>query len=186
MSGSAIVDIGILAMVLLSAVLALSRGFAKEALAMGALVAAAAATLYLRPYFLPYAQRYVSDELISNGATILVLFVVVLVLVSLVGHPIAVRVRQSRLGPVDRWLGFAFGALRGLAIVTIAYAILLWFTQPDQPPQWVTQARLVPYVQKLVPYVEEFGVWFMDLMPALSNDQTTTASITDNRESIRA
>ncbi len=53
--------------------------------------------------------------------------------------------RSSMLGPVDRVLGFGFGALKGMLIVVIAFSLLVvgydtaWSYKGR--PNWITTAR---------------------------------------------
>ena len=170
-----LVDLGILAVVLVSGLLALARGFAKEVLALAAWVAAAAATWYLYPKAQPFARSFFANELIADAITVAVLFVVTLVAASIVGHPVAARIREGSLGFVDRWLGFAFGVVRGGLIVTIAYVLLSWVLPAPEQPAWLRSARLVPYVQQA-------GEWLMRIVPTTVRDQTVLAVVAHAEE----
>ena len=52
-------DLGVIGVVLVSAILSLMRGFTREVLAIGSWVAAAAAAYYLHPYVMPYLEHYI-------------------------------------------------------------------------------------------------------------------------------
>ena len=51
-------DLGLLAVILVSALLAMLRGFTREILAIASWIAAAAAAVYFHPYLVPYLKSY--------------------------------------------------------------------------------------------------------------------------------
>jgi membrane protein required for colicin V production len=53
-------------------------------------------------------------------------------------------VLDSRVGALDRTLGFLFGLARGFALVVIAYYIFSGFVPEENQPQWISQARSLP------------------------------------------
>jgi membrane protein required for colicin V production len=57
------------------------------------------------------------------------------------------RVLDSRVGALDRTLGFVFGLVRGLILVVIAYELLIAIMPPENLPGWVTQARSLPVIE---------------------------------------
>src|SRR3546814_6731501 len=59
------------------------------------------------------------------------------------------RTRNSIVGPVDRALGFGFGALKGLILASLLFllAVLVLDTTgggPTERPDWLTQSRSYP------------------------------------------
>ena len=48
---------------------------------------------------------------------------------------------DSRIGALDRTLGFLFGLTRGLLIIVVAFLFFDWLVQPKQQPDWVTKAK---------------------------------------------
>jgi membrane protein required for colicin V production len=143
-----ILDIAVVAIVLISGVLALSRGFVREVLSVGAWVGAAFATLYLFRFAQPVARTYITVELIADIAAGVALFVVTLIALSLISHALSRRIRESALGPVDRSLGLVFGLVRGAAVVALAYMIFAALFPPEDRPAWVTEARTKPLMQE--------------------------------------
>ena len=127
--------------VLISAVLAMIRGFTREVFSIGSWVAAAAVAYFFWDDVLPYVQRYVEDKNIALGVTIAGLFFVTLLIVSLITMRISDFVLDSRAGPLDRTLGFVFGAARGLILVVIAVLFLNFFIAPDQQPRMDRRRR---------------------------------------------
>src|SRR5918995_6928050 len=141
---------GILIFVMLvSAVLAMIRGFTREVFSIGSWVAAAAATYFMWEQALPYTQRYIEDKNLSLGVTIAGLFFLTLLVVSLVTMRISDFILDSKAGPLDRTLGFLFGAARGLILVVIAVLFLNFFIAPDSQPVWIAEAKSKPWLDSL-------------------------------------
>ena len=55
--------------------------------------------------------------------------------------------KNSPIGPLDRALGIAFGVVRGLVIVGLAYLAFTYFVPIRQQPDWLTEARTLPLMQ---------------------------------------
>ncbi len=135
--------------VLVSAVLAMIRGFTREVFSIGSWVAAAAVTYFFWDDVLPYTQRYVEDERVALGITVAGIFFITLLVVSLITMRISDFVLDSRAGPLDRTLGFLFGAARGLILVVIAVLFLNFFMAPDRQPVWIAEAKSKPWLDTL-------------------------------------
>jgi len=56
-------------------------------------------------------------------------------------------VKSSPIGPLDRAAGLAFGVIRGLVIVGLAYMAFTYFVPIREHPRWITEAKLLPIVQ---------------------------------------
>ncbi|WP_420336758.1 CvpA family protein [Roseibium sp.] len=139
-----ILDGLLLAIMFISAVLAMIRGFVREVLSIVSWVAAAAAAFLLYERVLPYVKPYIPQELVAAGVSAAAVFLVTLVIVSYITMRISDFVLDSRIGALDRTLGFVFGAVRGLLLVVVAMMFFNWFVQPDQQPEWVLDAKSRP------------------------------------------
>jgi membrane protein required for colicin V production len=170
--GFLLMDTGIVAVMLISALLAASRGFVKEILAVGAWIAAALTALFLFPLMKNFTRDLVSREILADGITIGMIFVLTLVFVSLISQPISKRVRESNMGSADRALGFGFGLVRGAFIITIGYLLLTWVAPVNDQPDWLRDA-------KLLPLVEQAGQWLLELVPTTFRNENfmTAASV---------
>jgi len=141
---------GILVFVMLvSAVLAMIRGFTREVFSIGSWVAAAAVTYFFWEDVLPYTQNYIEDKTVSLGVTIAGLFFITLLVVSLITMRISDFVLDSKAGPLDRTMGFLFGAARGLVLVVIAVLFLNFFIAPDRQPTWIAASKTKPWLDTL-------------------------------------
>jgi membrane protein required for colicin V production len=149
------VDIAVLAVIGVSTLFAFSRGFVKELLSILSWVGATIATILLFPKALPYAQEQIADELLAKVAAAVALFVVTLFLLGFINHFISSRVQKSALGPLDRMLGLAFGLVRGIIVVALAYiALTLIFPDEKERPEIVAQARSLPYAALAADFIK--------------------------------
>jgi len=126
-------DLAVIMIVLVSGMLALLRGFTREVLAIASWVAAAAAAYYLHPLALPYLKPYISKEEIALAASVAVVFFVALIVVSLFTVKLSDIILDSKIGALDRSLGFVFGAVRGLLLAVVAFLFYAWLRPRDEP-----------------------------------------------------
>lgn len=139
----------VLVIVLVSAVLAMIRGFVREVLSIASWVVAALAAYSLYETALPWARAYIANEHIALAATIAAIFLITLAIVSIITMKISDFVIDSRIGIVDRTLGFVFGAARGILLVVVALLFFNWLVPPQQQPTWVSGARSKPMLDTL-------------------------------------
>ncbi|MCP4317593.1 MAG: CvpA family protein [Hyphomicrobiales bacterium] len=144
-----ILDGILIGVTLFSAVLAMVRGFSREVLSVASWVAAAAAAYYFYPLLEPYVLDYTNNEQVAMGVSAGIIFLVALIVVSVLTMRIADFVIDSRIGALDRTLGFLFGAARGVLLVAVAMLFFNWLvTGPDQPP-WVSEAKSKPLLDSI-------------------------------------
>jgi membrane protein required for colicin V production len=140
-------DLGLIAVVLISAFLAMLRGFTREVLAIASWGAAAVAAIYLHPLVLPYLKPYIAKDAIALAVAAAAIFFVTLILVSLITIKLSDAILDSKVGALDRSLGFLFGAIRGLLLCVIAFVFFNWLVPAQTQPQWVKTARTRPLLQ---------------------------------------
>ena len=136
-----LLDIILIVIMLVSALLAMVRGFMREVLAITAWVLAAVATLYSYGKLLPLATSYFNSTVVATVAVVGGVFLVTLLVVSVLTIRISDMVLDSRVGALDRTLGFLFGLARGLVIVVIAYMFFDWLVPDRSKPEWVLHAK---------------------------------------------
>ncbi|PWC36316.1 CvpA family protein [Azospirillum sp. TSO35-2] len=141
------VDIAVIAVLLLAALLAFTRGMVAEVLSVAAWAGAAVVTLYALPHVLPYVQTYIKFEMLAYAAASVGLFVVALIALTLLGRSLSRGVQASGLSALDRSLGFVFGLVKGAVLVSVAYLFFLWLV-PNQAeqPVWLQQAKTRPFL----------------------------------------
>jgi membrane protein required for colicin V production len=120
----------LLAITLFSAVLAMVRGFSREVLAVASWIAAAAAAYLLYPVLTPFALQYTSSDKIAMIGSAAAVFLIALIVVSYITMRIADFIIDSRIGALDRTLGFVFGAARGMLLVVVAMLFFNFLVAP--------------------------------------------------------
>lgn len=118
------VDVVVLVILVVSALLALVRGFVAEVLAILGWVAASFAVLYGMSPVLPVVESYMGPGMTAAGATAGGLFMGTLAVMSAVSYSVSRTMRTHHLTAVDRSLGFLFGLGRGGLLVCLLYICL--------------------------------------------------------------
>src|SRR5512139_1819526 len=153
-----LLDILLLVVMLISGLLAMIRGFMREILSIGAWGVAALVTLYSYSRVLPIAKQYIPSDMAAAGATVGGVFLITLLIVSVITVRISDMVLDSRVGALDRTLGFLFGLGRGLIIVVVAFLFFAWLVPDRSQPDWVRSAK-----SKVV--LQNTGQWLMSMLP---------------------
>jgi membrane protein required for colicin V production len=153
-----LLDIVLIVVMLISGLLAMVRGFMREVLSITAWVLAAAATLYSYGKLLPLAKQYFNNDIVAAVAVIGGVFLVTLLVVSVLTIRVSDMVLDSRVGALDRTLGFLFGLGRGLIIVVVAFQFFTWLVPDRSQPEWVKSAK-----SRVV--LAGTGQWLMSMLP---------------------
>ncbi len=119
-------DLAVLAIVLVSALLSMLRGFSREVLAIASWAAAAAAAYWFYPLVVPYLAPYIHKEIFAQAAAAAIVFFATLIVVSLFTVRLSDAILDSKIGALDRTLGFVFGVVRGFLLAVVAFAIFNW------------------------------------------------------------
>lgn len=139
----------VITVMLVSALLAMYRGFLREVLSIASWVAAAVTAYLFYKQLLPTVKTYVPNDNVALGVTVAVLFIVTLLVVSWITMKISDYVLDSAFGALDRTVGFLFGAARGLLLVVVAMQFFNWLVPAQQQPRWVSAAKSKPIVDYL-------------------------------------
>jgi hypothetical protein len=112
---------------LVSALLAMVRGFSREVLSIVSWVAAAAAAFYFHPILLPYVTPYVDHPMVSLAVAAAVIFFIALIVVTVITMKIADFIIDSKVGALGPHAGLhlrrgarAAGAGGGAAVLQLA------------------------------------------------------------------
>ena len=159
--------------ILLSVIIAFFRGFVREMLTIVNLVGAAAGAYFLadplKPHFDKWLKVPVDDdakvdliwgvippEIMSAFLSYACPFFGVFLILTLAGLYIPGTVKALGLGPADRTLGVAFGALRGALLVFIVYLPFAYFMVPNEYPKWAKNSISVGYLEKAYKEANEY------------------------------
>jgi membrane protein required for colicin V production len=141
-----ILDLVVISVVIISALLAAVRGLTREVLAIVAWVVAAAAAWFLHPLLLGRVKDYIANPTVALAATIGVIFIITLLIVSILTVKLSDFILDSRIGTLDRTLGFVFGGARGVLICVVGFVFLQWLVQ-GKMPEWASNARSRPMLE---------------------------------------
>jgi len=151
-------DIFLLVVMLLSGLLAMVRGFMREILSIASWAIAAIVTLYSYSRLLPLAKSYFNNDIVAAVAVIGGVFLGTLIVVSVITVRISDMILDSRVGALDRTLGFLFGLGRGLIIVVVAFLFFSWLVPERSQPTWVKTAKSHEVLKGT-------GEWLQSLLP---------------------
>jgi membrane protein required for colicin V production len=141
-------DLAVIGVVLISGLLAFFRGLVREVLAVAAWIGAGFVTLYAFKPLRPHARQLIGIELAADAAVIGGVFIATLIVLSLISHAIGNRVQGSRLGAIDRSLGFLFGIARGAVLLALALLVVDWAVPRESRPDWIKSARTTPWIER--------------------------------------
>lgn len=153
-----LLDIIVLSVMLISGLLAMVRGFLREIFSIMSWVVAAGVTVYFHKQALPYVKQYISQDSAALAVTVALLFLGTLLIASIITARISDLVLDSRIGALDRTMGFLFGLARGLLLMVIALLFFNWLVPPEKLPPWVANAKTLPAIKNM-------GEWLKAQLP---------------------
>jgi membrane protein required for colicin V production len=158
-------DVGVGILVLISAILATARGLTREVLSLATWAGAAAIAAYMYFNQTEFARSLIAEPIVADIATVLVSFIVALIVLHLITMWIADLVVDSKIGPLDRTLGFIFGVARGVVIAVVVVVFGIWLLSPNIPT-WASES-------KSLPILEDFGDSLIAMLPEDLEKQVT-------------
>jgi membrane protein required for colicin V production len=140
------VDLAVLVVMLVSGLLAFSRGLIREILSIGAWLGAAVIAMAGRPMIRPWLGPYVPSPEWTDPAGYIILFLLSLIVLSVIAKAIGGAVRSSVISGIDRSLGLLFGLARGAVLAVAVYIVACLAIPPDRWPPPVLESRSLPYI----------------------------------------
>lgn len=138
-------DIIVLLLVGVGAIAGFMRGFVQEVLSLAAWLLAVAAIRYLHTDLTAAIFDFMGSPTTASILAFALLLLVPYAGMKLIASFAGRKSRESVLGPIDRVLGFGFGAMKGIIITVIAFSLLVlgydtvWGSKGR--PLWITEAR---------------------------------------------
>ncbi len=153
-----IIDWAIIGIVIFSVAISLFRGFTVELLSVLIWIIALMASISLVEAVEPVLRQWIDVESVRY----LIAFSSVFIIILLVGKLLALVLKKllysTGLSFLDRVLGMAFGAVRGV-IVVLGLVLLAQKIGLDQEALWQTSV--------LIPHAEIISVWLLDSFSGL-------------------
>jgi membrane protein required for colicin V production len=137
-------DIAVIAVILISAVLAFIRGLTREAISLGTWLLAVYLAFTQYAHVAPYLADKISNESIRSLCAGVIIFVGVLLILLPIGFYLRGFVKGEQVTAIDRSLGFVFGAGRGYLLMSILYLIYAWLQPEEKQPDWLKEANTRP------------------------------------------
>ena len=150
------VDLIIIAVVVVSALISLVRGFVKESISLASWVLAGFIALR---YFTPLSELlepYIESPTIRTGSGFAILFVCSLIIGAIINFMASQLVTKTGLSGTDKSLGVVFGAARGILIVIIL--VLLAGLTPMPSESWWKESTMIEYFASM-------ASWIKDILP---------------------
>jgi len=159
-------DIIVLVVIGGAAAFGFKNGFVQEVLA---LIAWAAGIMAVRFFHAPLTAYLVAPVGNASGAAVLALILLygaTFIIGKGIARAVGRRTRTSVLGPIDRVLGFGFGAIKGLIAATLGFLLLVlgygMIAPTDAPPDWMRDSRTYPLLrasgEAVMAFVAEHGL----------------------------
>ena len=150
------VDLIIIAIIIISALISLIRGFVKESLSLASWILAGFIALR---YFTPLAamlEPYIESPTIRTGTAFAILFVSSLIIGAIINYMASQLVTRTGLTGTDKSLGVVFGAARGVLIVTMLVLVAGMTPMPSEP--WWNDSGMIEYFTNM-------AKWIKDILP---------------------
>ncbi len=191
MNIAALVDIGVVAVLLISAGVSFFRGFIREVLTILGVLGGGFAALTFGASVVPLTSKWFGIEEGKDPEKIFDLipadiaaqicayggiFILVFMVLQLASYLISKAVQAVGLGPIDRTLGIFFGLARGLLFLGILYLPFHLFILPeDTKKEWFEKSRTMVFI-------EGTTNWLMSFAP--SSDETSEDVVNTTREKL--
>lgn len=164
-----IFDIVVLSVVAVSCVIAFLRGFIREVLTILAVIGGLVAAIAVGPAFAPVMRGWfgvgeegeaeqkffdlIPYDLVADICAYGAIFILVVIVLSVVSHLLSGWARAIGLGPVDRTLGIAFGAVRGVVLLVLIYTVAYQGIGKETLDDWFGESRTRASIERGAVYV---------------------------------
>ncbi|HFD79896.1 MAG TPA: CvpA family protein [Gammaproteobacteria bacterium] len=151
------VDYLLLAIIVISTLLSLWRGFVREALSLASWLAALWIAMLFFEDLAGWLATWIDTPSVRSAVAFAILFVSTVLVGGLVGYLAGQLVARTGLTATDRALGMVFGVARGVVIVAVLVMLAGLTTVPQDP--WWSESLLLPHFQ-------EMALWLRSFLPA--------------------
>ncbi len=145
------IDWAILAILAISSLISIRRGFTKEAMSLASWVAALVIARIFSDNLASLLTNWLVNEAHRYTVAFVILFICTLIVGSLINHLLGEFIRMTGLSGTDRILGVVFGLLRGIVIVVVILSLGKMFALD----QFWQDSVLMPYFEPVIRWTGE-------------------------------
>ena len=157
----------LVAMVLISSLISLKRGFIREVLSLVIWLFAIVLSVMFHEQLAVLIQPYIESPSLRKLVALFSLFILCLVVGGFFNFLLSQLVHWTGLTGTDRLLGMVFGALRGVVLVVLLMRIRT--VLPLDQEQWWQSSILIPHFERMESWVMMQGFAIRDfIMPMLA------------------
>ena len=146
------IDLVIIAVIALSALISLIRGFVKESISLVTWVIAGLLALRYYPPMADLLEPFINSATLRNWVGGGILFVATLIVGAIVNFIVSQLVSKTGLSGTDKTLGVVFGGARGVLIVTMI--VLLAGLTPMPEATWWQDSAMIGFFQQLAEWIK--------------------------------
>jgi membrane protein required for colicin V production len=167
-----ILDIGVIAVLLISAGVAFFRGFIRETLTILGMFGGSFAALAFGGSLVPYTSSWfgiekgkdpgklfdlIPMELAAQITAYAGVFIAVFIVLQLASYLISTAVQAMGLGPVDRTLGVFFGIARGILLLGVLYLPFHLILPEKNKQEWFKDSKTIVFVEATTNWLIAFA-----------------------------
>ncbi|HWA22860.1 MAG TPA: CvpA family protein [Caulobacterales bacterium] len=171
-------DFAVIAIVLLSSIMAFARGLLREVFSIVAFAVAAVALYFeISHQFLGgLLEGLIQPKILADIAAAIVVFLAVFVIITFLTSTAAKAIHSSgEIGAIDRAAGLVFGAARGVLVMVLVVLVVRHVTGPTVPmPDLIAKARTFAVLNAAAEGLESFVPKAREAIK--SRDETESAS----------
>jgi membrane protein required for colicin V production len=156
-------DWTILAILAVSSLISLKRGFVKEALSLAVWVVAFVVAMTFRDQLATLLVNSIATPSVRDMVAFGILFAATLIVGAMVNYLIGELVRMTGLSGTDRLFGMIFGMARGV-IVVMAVLLLVPPVIPIDKDPWWQQSSLIPHFMSLEAWSRQLAGQIADMV----------------------
>jgi membrane protein required for colicin V production len=148
-------DYSIIAILVLSVIISLIRGFVREVISLLTWIAAFWVAFHFSSAFTPVVAKYISTKSIQTPVAFAILFIATLIAGAIFNYVVGLFVDKTGLSGTDRMLGMVFGVARGVLLIA---ALLLAGSLLTKMPEmsWWKESRLIPHFKAIESWIHGF------------------------------
>jgi membrane protein required for colicin V production len=152
------VDCAIIAVIILSVLISLVRGFVREALSLVTWIGAVWVGIHYYSQVSFWLEPHIASTPIRMGSAFFILFVITLLFGSIISFILVKFIHKTGLSGTDRTLGAVFGLLRGGVVVSIALLMmqLMFPAGSSSEAEALTHSRLALEFSPMISWLKEF------------------------------